>query len=756
MAEWNNSKGFKASALLRALVLLGVFAYLNGLSCAWGARETKSILLLQEENPSLPFFVNFMSAFRPELVRVLNRPVTIYTENLDFSWFSSAAYKEKLSQWLHEKYSGRKLDAIAVGDEASLNYAISLRNDLWPGVPIIFTGISETDAARFVHLPNITGVTFDADVKGTLAAAARFCPNARSIAYVAGISSPYEDLEKGWRKDALEFAAGRYEWIDLTEYSLAETKSLLSALPPDTIVFYAGITTDGEENQYTARDLIPELSKASNAPIFSCMETFVGYGSVGGISLNPSALGVEMARQVATAVTAGNASTVPIIRTRSNIPVFDWRELQRWNLDENKAPPHSELRFRIPSVLEAYGDTIVTGLFLMISLLTLIGLLLWQRRERRLVENSLRESEEHMSIASDSADLGLWIWRPEDDRIWCTDTFNAFYGFPLEQDLTGKECLERIHPDDVASYKAAWSSITENNAYAEVEFRVILPDDDSERWLSSKGRARLDANGQLLRLMGVTMNITEHKLMAREIQERQDQLSHAMRVATMGELAGSLAHELNQPISAIMNNALAGRRFLNTDKVDLDEMRALINDIISDNERASQVIQRLYPLLRNEQHTFHPLAINTQVTEATGFIRNTLSRRGVTLSVELALGLPHVLGDGVQLQQVLINLCLNGAEAMQGLPAHKAILQVRTLKADDMILVTVTDRGHGVADEFMERVFEPFHSSKPNGLGMGLSISKSIVEAHGGRLWLENNPNGGASSHFTLRIVPNP
>ena len=752
-AEWNNQNRNKVSVLLRFLVLLVLFLRLGSAEIAQGTAEPKSILLLDEDSPSRPVVVNFMTAFRPEVVKLLNRSVTIYTENLDFGWFSSEAYKEKLSKWLQDKYGKHRLDAIVVGDETALRYALTLREGMWPDLPIVFTGLDKEGAQRFSDVPNLTGVTIDFDVKGTLKAVARFFPKMRSIAYVAGVRTPYKDLERYWMKDTKEFAEGRYDWIDLTEYSLTETKSLLKTLPPNTVVFYAGISVDGEENRYGARDLIPELSRIANSPMFSCLEPFVGYGTVGGVSMNPSILGVEMARQVASVIVTGNASTVPVVKSNANVPVFDWRELKRWNLDERDAPKGSELRQRTPSIWEAYGDTIIAVLFVMICLLTLIALLLWQRRERRIVENSLRESEEHMMIASESAGLGLWIWRPEDDRIWCTDALNSFYGFPLEQDLTGKDCISRIHPEDMESYHSIWTRMTRHNPYAEIEFRVVLPESKIERWLSSKGRGTFDINGNLLRLMGVTVNITETKLMAKEIQQRQDQLSHAMRVATMGELAGSLAHELNQPLAAIMNNAQAGRRFLNSPVVDLEEMRELISDIIADNERASQVIQRLYPLLRNEEPTFHRVSVNTVVVESAKFLRSSLTSRGVTLAVELEPDLPPVNGDRVQLQQVLINLCLNGAEAMIGLLPHESHLRVRTIREDETIRVSVEDCGHGLTQETLDRVFEPFHSSKPNGLGMGLSISKSIVQAHKGKIWLESNLSGGATAHFILPIA---
>ena len=250
-------------------------------------------------------------------------------------------------------------------------------------------------------------------------------------------------------------------------------------------------------------------------------------------------------------------------------------------------------------------------------------------------------------------------------------------------------------------------------------------------------------------------NMTPRLQAQRELEEQRLEVSHLARVSVLGQLSGALAHELNQPLSSISNNAEAALLLLNRRPGDLDEIRAILRDIVDDDQRAAQVIRRLSALLKRGETRLAPLAIGELVTDALELAHGELVARRVTATTELARRLPLVMGDRVQLLQVLLNLILNGCEAMSAVPAaeRKLVIAV-TARETDHVHVAIRDRGPGIPAELIERLFEPFVTTKPQSLGLGLSISRTIVAAHGGRLWAENTPGGGATLHCLLPTAP--
>jgi PAS domain S-box-containing protein len=246
------------------------------------------------------------------------------------------------------------------------------------------------------------------------------------------------------------------------------------------------------------------------------------------------------------------------------------------------------------------------------------------------------------------------------------------------------------------------------------------------------------------------VDITERRRAELEAARQRDELAHLSRVMLAGELSGALAHELNQPLTAILTNAQTARRLLAQGAADEAELQDILTDVVEASHRATHVILRLRLLLKKGELQRRPLAVNEVVGNALKLMRSDLARRRVTVAAELAPRLPAVMGDGVQLQQVLLNLLVNGCEAMAGVEGPERRLLVRTELAAEGVRVSVVDRGGGIAPEQRERLFEPFFTTKGKGMGLGLAICRTIISAHGGRLWATNNPDRGATFQFTL------
>ena len=261
-----------------------------------------------------------------------------------------------------------------------------------------------------------------------------------------------------------------------------------------------------------------------------------------------------------------------------------------------------------------------------------------------------------------------------------------------------------------------------------------------------------DENGRVTHYVGVLTDVSKNKEREEQIRALRDEISHMNRVATVGELAGGLAHELNQPLTAILSNAQAARRFLQDEEADIEEVEDILNDVVADTDRASAIIRRLRFLLKKDTSHFELLDVNQAVTEALSLTQSDQVISDVKLDKVLSPDLLVIAGDRVQLQQVMLNLIVNATEAMGASSCDdcRIVVESKRLSNSNEIEVAVRDCGPGIEESNLERIFEPFFTTKSSGMGMGLAINRIIVEAHGGRLWAENNPKLGAT--FYLRL----
>ena len=366
----------------------------------------------------------------------------------------------------------------------------------------------------------------------------------------------------------------------------------------------------------------------------------------------------------------------------------------------------------------------------------------------------LELSDKRLNLAADSADLGLWEWDLSKDEIWVTPTRRAQLGFPVSGKITFEDLISRWHADDRDKVRQALRDAIENGKDYDAEFRAVLAD-GSVRWVAARGRVQVNKQGNPIRLLGVSMDITARKQAELEAARQRNELVHLSRVTTLGELSSSLAHELTHPLTAILSNAQAAQRFLARDDVDLDEIREILNDIATEDQRAGEVIHRLRLLLRKGEPPKHcdDVDLNEVVRDVLKLMRNDLINQNVTVDTDLAQNLPAVTGDRVELQQVLLNLVLNACEAMADCDSSERQLLIASKFEKSAVQVSVTDRGGGIPEKKIEQVFERFFTTKKEGMGLGLSICGTIINAHQGKIWPTNNAHCGTTFHFSLPIV---
>jgi two-component system, LuxR family, sensor kinase FixL len=394
--------------------------------------------------------------------------------------------------------------------------------------------------------------------------------------------------------------------------------------------------------------------------------------------------------------------------------------------------------------------TVVTPAFLAVALAMGLELGADTLRAAQL-SRDLRASERRSELTAQAAQLGLWSWDPTTDEVWVNPLARSLFSIPHDQLLGLGQLVQHVESQDQAQLRSAVAEALGTGGSFELEFRV---NNSPTRWISTRGHVERRDTGEPL-VRAVSMDISERRRVERELIQQRDELTHLSRVAALGEMAGSLAHEMNQPLMAIMSNAQAAQRFMASDSPDLAEVRAAIADIVQDDRRAGEVIRRLRALLRKGEIQRGPLDINDVVLEVLRLARSELMNREVVATTELADNLPPLLGDRIQLQQVLLNLIMNSCDAMHGTSGSHA-LAVRTRLVDGEgggVEVSVSDSGRGIPPADLERIFEPFVTTKEHGMGLGLSVCRTIIGAHGGRLWARNTDGGGAALQFVLPLT---
>jgi PAS domain S-box-containing protein len=371
--------------------------------------------------------------------------------------------------------------------------------------------------------------------------------------------------------------------------------------------------------------------------------------------------------------------------------------------------------------------------------------------ERKQAENALRQSEMYLAEAQRLSRTGSFGWRvASGEIIWSEETFRMF-GYDKAPSIKHATVFQRVHPDDRARVEQTIDRASSDGKDFAHGYRLLMPD-GSVKHVHAAAHAVTDASGDI-EFVGAVTDITSRKRAEAELHEAQANLAHVTRVTALGELAASIAHEVNQPLAAVVTNAAACLRWLDREPANLKEARSTVQSIVEDGNRAGEVIQRVRALVNKTADQKAPLHINEVVNEVMSLVQHELFSHRVALRLELAPALPSVLADRIQLQQVILNLVINGIEAMQPIKERARELMIRTRQDETgQVLVTVSDVGVGVAAENADRLFDAFFTTKSSGMGMGLSICRSIVNAHGGRLSASGNGGPGATFQFTLPL----
>ena len=841
------------------------------------AAEPKRVLLVQSFGSAATPFTARLVAFETELIAKMGDRVDLDEVSLDMARYSDRDIQEAIVNYLQKRQAKWQPDLVVpIGSSATI-FVANYRDRLFPETPILYVvdrrllppGALEKNAAY---------VGQEIDLPGLLEDMLQVAPATKNVAVIVG-ATPLEHYWQEAFQKAAEPLAGRINFTYYSDLSFDQMKERASMLPPDSYIIFLLLVRDAAGVTLNSDEALQRLHAVAHAPINSIFDHQLGLGIVGGRLYQSEGVGKEAADVAIRILNGEPASSIPP-RLFERLPArYDWRELQRWKINEKLLPPGSTVLFREPTVWDRYRAWIIAGISICILQALLITGLLANLVKRRRAERSLTESEGRFQTMADAAPVLIWVsgedklptyfnkawleftgrsmeqelgngWKegvhPDDlakisqtygpavdarepfvmqyrlknsdgEYRWITDqgvprygpsgNFRGYVGACVDiTDLLKKEAdaasrfeervalaaeaahagvweldtvtnelwvsdkvralsltwmvmrrltndlQARVHPDDRAARDAAIKKAIATKGDYELEFRLPLRD-GAIRWIGDRARCLADEKGELTRLLGVSVDITKRKQAEEEAHRQREQINLLSRVSLLGEMTASLAHELNQPLSAIITNANAGMRSIDKGKEDPGTLREILVDVEADGRRAHDIIRNVRNTIKKSHPTLRRINLNELVTKVAHIVRPDAVAYSCEVETSLAKDLPLIEGDPVQIQQVLVNLVSNALDAMRQTPPDRRKVEISTAgNGDNEVRLSVRDHGTGIRTEVHERLFDRFFTTKEQGLGMGLAIVRSIVESHGGDIQAENVADGGARFYFTLPV----
>jgi PAS domain S-box-containing protein len=743
---------YQTNKIVPAVIICLLTICFSGLFArAAGPPDIKKVLLLfPDQGWVAPAYRKIYSSVKSVFNAHSDNQIVLLADSLDLSFYPPETDHRKIAGFLQHKYAGEHIQVVIPVAPSGLNFMLRYREILFPDIPIVACAMNISQLPQLDRISEVTGVAISLEIPGTIELVRQIYPGRKKIGVVAG-TAPLDRYFVSLTRQVFESYGGELEWIDLTGLPMPVLLERVSRLPADAVILYLTLQRDGNGSSFASAEAQLMVSKSANVPLFNFIDAALGYGSLGGRMTTVESYGRAAAEIVLRILSGENAGVIAPVVMRDNPPMFDLREMKRWGIAESTLPPGSIVRFQEFSVWEEHRWRIFGGLsFLCLQALLILGLFANLHRRKR-VEAALSLSEANLRNAQDVARMGSFRYDIVNDGVAWSEGTSAILGVPSGLDLNYRAFLQIVHPDDREYVEMNWKAALGGEVF-DIEFRILVA--DRVKWLRARVEFELDRNGQPLFGTGFVQDISQHRQAEYEAGRLRRDLAHVARVSTVGELSQNLAHELNQPLAAILLNTEAALQMLEEAEPDLAEICDALGDIVLDQQRAREIVQRIRKLVKKEQPEYRLVDLNRVVRDTLKVVQVDAMTRGARLLSDLEANLPLVWGDPVQLQQVVLNLLLNALEAVSQAGVARQQVTIASVKQNSShVVLTVSDTGPGIDKALAKRLFEPFFTTKSHGLGLGLSISRSIVEAHGGEMAVEASQKAGATFRIILPVA---
>ena len=719
--------------------------------------QPKRVLIIFAHNRSAPGVVAFADALKAAVRSRLNQKVEFYEDYLETDRFDDPSHLVGVSRYFSDKYRAFRPDAIVTEGTEALQFTLDHLGGLFAGVPIVY-GNAYEPILDFNALPaHVTGIRVPLPFAETFALAQALQPEAQRVVVVAGAARKDSLLAREAIAQLTPLMEGRQLRV-LQNWTYKELLDSLRNVTDSTIVILSSFRRDQSGYEFNSGDLIPTVAHAASVPLYGIARNWVGDGVVGGAVMDFGADGRRAGDMLAAAMLRPPGSAMPPPEVAPTPTVVDWQQLRRWGLAAERVPAGTQILFRPQTLWQQHGLVVALGFLVIAAQTLLISALLLERARRRRAQRAL---EERVVYEQMMASLTTAVVRvaPEqapralDDAVATIARFAGASAAVLNLDS------DPFHPPS----RLFWfdSGIPENAeadsgtpAREHTRLEVVLVADDTRigslELFSSTGEAW---PAETVTRVGSAADVLAGALArdraARSLEPARTQVAHIARVATIGELAAAVTHELRQPLTAIRANAEAGS-LLAARTPEGNEVREIFLDIVRDEARAAEVIEHIAMLVRKQEPVTTTVDLNAACYRVAQLLERDVRSRGARIELHLDPQPPAVRGDPVQLQQVIINLVLNALDATSSSARHDVI--IGTSSSDGRAEVFVRDYGAGLKAVLTDQLFEPFYSTKPHGLGMGLAIVRNIVARHHGTIRAENAVGGGALFRVSLPL----
>jgi ABC-type uncharacterized transport system substrate-binding protein len=489
--------GFICRLHLVFLALVPVFLS-HSLAYATESRQEKRVLILFSNQSDLPAYLPVEQGIKSSLKAGHEFHIEYFIEYMDYYRNPDPAYIQFLLDSYQHKFSNHKIDLVIAYSAPALSFVIAHGNDLIPHTPVVFSGILREQLKGLNLSPMVTGVLTDIDYAGVLETALRIHPQTRHVAIVNGGSETDLLLEKEFR-EALAPYAKRLDFIYLTRLPMGDIVKKIRNLPEHSVVLYYILLRDGEGKSFIPQEVASILAEAANAPVYGCLDTYLGHDIVGGRLTSFEMTGVKAGEMALRILRGEKPSDIPMMGQGTTIDMFDWRQLKRFNLREDRLPPGSEIRYRVPSIWDEHRGKIIGAMALMAIQAALIFGLIANPRRRRLAEKPLTESDARLSLAAASADAGMWSIEADNGQVWATDQTRELFGLPKHTTLHYDDFLRRVHPEDRERLNGAIHEALQSGTDAVGEYRIQRAESQGEAHKRSKQRSALGVQEAAIR-----------------------------------------------------------------------------------------------------------------------------------------------------------------------------------------------------------------------------------------------------------------
>jgi len=646
------------------------------------------ILLIYSDERMLPAGIIVGRALR-ETFDQFDGALEIHSEYLDRARFSGDDFDKSQSDFLREKYRERPPDVIIAGGTAALLFLLEFRSSLFEGVPIVHCAVASRLLSELNPDEDVVGIPLKAHFASTLDLALQLQPHIRQVAVVGGTSERDRNFLEAFRQAAPRFEPDiSFRW--LTDLSMEELSDAVAQLPSDTVVLYLGIFEDAKGRSLVPQRALAIFAPSSAVPIYGAYATYLGHGIVGGEMVTFEEIGHQTGRIALRILDGMTPQEAVALESYEPRPMFDWKQVQRWGLEEAAFPPESLFLFQEPSFWELHGKVILLIGSLCLLEAGLIGVLIWQFRRSKKAEAVIRENEERLNLAMESANFGIWVRDLATGKIWATSTWLKLFGFDSKETLTFEQLIERIPAEERDETMRLMAQAEKQCGGYRVEFCLTLPEGE-ERWIESKGRYFGDANGQAIRAMGVSRDVTAQKSAEESTRDLGGRLIHAQEDARI-RLARELHDDLSQRVSllAVELDMMVGRE----SGVAPEAFSTRIDGISSCAKAIASDLHRL-------AHHLHPAKLDQLGLETAlrTFCHEVAQAHPVEIDFQ-ACDVPRSIPDDIA-------LCLYriGQEALQNVVKHSGAskAQLRLSYQVGELRLSIRDDGVGFDSALQDR-----------------------------------------------------